>query len=63
MSGQTLTPVINGKVLVTSPVTRDFTLINIPVDFTSNGQSEIILRYGIEAENAVLYKTLALRDD
>jgi hypothetical protein len=39
----------------------DFMNFEIPFDFDDRGSARIVLRYGIPAANAVLYKSLTVR--
>jgi hypothetical protein len=59
--GQTLSIVINGQLRKTVSLAPDFLNFEIPFEFDDNGSARILLRYGIPAANAVLYKSLSVR--
>jgi hypothetical protein len=62
LPNQTLTVLVNGDVqLDNADMKDDFLSFEVPVVFNQFGLAEIVLRYGVASENAVLFKTIAIR--
>jgi hypothetical protein len=59
--GQTLAVQVNGRPGPTLSITEEFGFHVVPIEFDSTGRAEIVLRYGKPLKEAVLYKTLVVR--
>ena len=59
--GQNLSVLIDGELKLNAGVPTEFTNYEIPIEFGATGTAKIVLRYGVPATNAVLYKALVIR--
>jgi hypothetical protein len=62
VAGQTLTVEIDGKARQSVPIGDEMAALAVPLVFDSRGRADIVLKYGVPAQNAVLYKRLFLRE-
>jgi hypothetical protein len=61
LTDQTLIVIVNSRSRLAVGMTYEFAHFQVPFEFDQQGHAEIILRYGIPSENAVLFNTLAVR--